>query len=514
MHRNMYTTQTRPISPFHERQTAHKLRLQRIVADSTTWERAASRRALQLFHDMAQSVPAYSDFLQKNGIDPRYVTEPDDLSYIPPIDKDNYLRAYPTHMLCWNGTFGDASWVISTTSGSSGEPYYFPRQTQQDEQYAVTAEQYLLSNFNIDQHKTLYVVGFPMGAWIGGVFTYEAIKRVADKGYDLSIITPGIHKRGIIDAIKQLQRSFSQIILGVYPPFLRDILEDGEAAGIDWKSLNVKFIFSAEAFSESFRDYVAKKAGLKNIYKDTLNHYGTVDLGTQAHETPLSVLLRRKLFAENKQRILFPEEHKQPTFCQYDPTTFYFEEVNQSLYCSAYSGIPLFRYDLKDYGGVIGYNTAADTLKTHGIDIDAELSANSLTETHWRLPFLYIYERTDFSVSYFSINIYPDPIRKALLLPEYHASLTGKFSMKATYNDAGEQRLEIYVESRSTLPGSSSKLASHIREDTHQALMRESTEYPEVFRMYGERAKPVVILKPYEDDELFKPGTKQKWALK
>jgi phenylacetate-coenzyme A ligase PaaK-like adenylate-forming protein len=48
---------------------------------------------------------------------------------------------------------------------------------------------------------------------------------------------------------------------------------------VDWKKYNLRFIFSAEGFSETFRDYVAEVAGLKNAYLDTLNHYGTVDQG-------------------------------------------------------------------------------------------------------------------------------------------------------------------------------------------------------------------------------------------
>ena len=229
---------------------SEKLRVKLLNADATSWTNSGKHRFLKLFKEMSQRVPAYKKFLLSHGIKFQEIKNFTDLKKIPAVDKDNYLRKYPKEMLCWDGMFGSGSWVISTTSGSTGQPYYFPRQASQDWQYAVIAEQYLLANFDIDHNKTLYIVGFPMGAWIGGVFTYEAIKKVAENGYDLSIITPGIHKIEIINAIEQLSGSFDQIILGAYAPFLRDILEDGEAEGIDWKAINIKFVFSAEAFSE------------------------------------------------------------------------------------------------------------------------------------------------------------------------------------------------------------------------------------------------------------------------
>lgn len=491
------------------------LALQKKLRESTPllWRERGKRFACKLFKDMASNVPAYSQFLKSHGIKSGSIKTFRDLKNVPAVDKDNYLRIYPKDSLCWEGSFGKGSWVISTTSGSTGQPYYFPRQLSQDWQYAVVAEQYLLSNFHIDKQKTLYIVAFPMGAWIGGVFTYEAIKTVAEKGYDLSIITPGIHKQEIINAVKQLGASFDQIIIGAYAPFLKDILEDGERDGIDWKSSNVKFIFSAEAFSEKFRDYVFEKVGMSDPMRGTLNHYGTVDLGTMAHETPLSIVIRRWLFFTGNQKLVFPEAHKQPTLCQYNPELFYFEENENNLLCSAYSGIPLFRYDLKDYGGIIEYDRLKKILEAAGLDIDAEMSKLGLQDTHWKLPFVYIYERNDFSVSYYAFNLYPDPVRKTLLGLQFHSILTGKFSMLVDYSSEGRQQLIVNVECAHGVDGTK-ELEQSIINALHETLLQESTEYPEVFRMYGNEAKPHLRLFKYEDPEHFRSGTKQKWVIK
>ncbi|QQS18602.1 phenylacetate--CoA ligase family protein [Candidatus Saccharibacteria bacterium] len=478
------------------------------------WQKRGAERALKQFHAMAERVPAYKDFLKSRAFLPSQVRSCDDFHRIPPIDKDNYLRKYPVDMLCWDGEFAHGQWVISTTSGSTGQPYYFPRKHLQDNQYAMTAELYMRSNFRIHERTTLYIVAFPMGAWIGGLFTYEALKIVADRGgYNLSIITPGIHKQEVINAVKQLGGSFDQIIIGAYAPFLKDILDDGERAGIDWKELQVGFVFSAEAFSEKFRDYVLHKTGARDVLTQTLNHYGTVDMGTMAHETPESIMIRRTLVAQHELELIFPEKDRQPTFAQYNPEQFYFEAVENSLFCTADSGLPLVRYDLKDYGGVVSRETAHKTLAQKGYNVTQMAAEQGIADTQWNLPYVYIYERNDFSVSYYAFQLYPDMVRRALQHDDLIHKLTGKFTMQVDYNDAGRQELSIHVELKHGIEPS-----DVLREETLQfvqeGLVKESSEYRETYKMIGPDAMPIIYLWNYEDPTYFRPGTKQKWVVK
>jgi phenylacetate-CoA ligase len=119
------------------------------------WKARGNKMALQLFREMAERVPAYKDFLAKRKFDPASVRTINDFKHIPPVDKDNYLRQYPRKMLCWDGELATKQWVISTTSGSTGEPFYFPRTGLQDDFYALTAELYLRENFRIQDKTTL-----------------------------------------------------------------------------------------------------------------------------------------------------------------------------------------------------------------------------------------------------------------------------------------------------------------------------------------------------------------------
>lgn len=475
------------------------------------WIKRGETRALRLFQEMALRVPAYKDFLKSNNIIPSSITSVKDFDKIPPINKDNYLRKYPIEMLCWDGEFDHGQWVISTTSGSTGTPFYFPRNYIQDWQYAITAELYLRNNFQIHKKSTLYIVAFPMGAWIGGLFTYQALKILAENGsYDLSVITPGIHKQEVINAIKQLGNNFDQLIIGSYAPFLKDILDDGKRAGIDWEKLNIGFVFSAEAFSEKFRDFTLNTVGNKDKINTTLNHYGTVDLGTMAHETPESILIRRKLVENDKLEVLFPEPYRQPTFAQYNPELFYFQQYENSLLCSAYSGLPLFRYDLKDYGSVIPREIVHKKLSDAGINLSKDI--HTKCNYSWNLPFVYVYERNDFSVSYYAFQLYPDTIRRAIQEDSLEDYVTGKFTAEVNYNDSGRQQLNIYIELKhGVIP--SDKLEINVLDHLQRRLIDESSEYREVYKTIGPEVMPKIILIEYEDNKYFKPGTKQKWVV-
>lgn len=479
------------------------------------WRRLGQNRALSLFKAMSERVPAYRDFLKTNDVNPSKIKSIKDFAKLPPLDKDNYLRKYPREALCWDGEFKHNSWTISTTSGSTGKPFYFPRQNSQDWQYAVTAELYLRNNFDIQNNSTLYIVAFPMGAWIGGVFTYEAIKIVADSGrYNLSVITPGIHKQEIIEAVKQLGGNFDQIIIGSYAPFLKDILDDGADAGIVWSDYKLGFVFSAEGFNETFRNYVIKKTGLKNPLKDTLNHYGTVDMGTMAHETPLSVMLRREAIKNPAVfRTLFSKEDKLPTYCQYNPALFYFEQAGDNLYCSAYSGIPLVRYDLKDSGGVATLEQTKKALKHQGYNLYEALKKAEIENKVWNLPFVYVYERNDFSVSFYAFQVYPETIRRALQEDMLEDVITGKFTMSVDYDESGQQVLEINIELKAGQEESET-LHHKVKSAIVETLLAESSEYRETHVMYGARVYPRTVFWPYEDATYFKPGTKQKWVKK
>lgn len=478
------------------------------------FRRRGEQMALTLFHEMAERVPAYADVLKKHRIRPESVRSAADIARLPLLSKDNYLRQYPRAALMWDGKLDGRQLTVSATSGSTGEPFYFPRGRDQDLDYARTAELYLLENFSIDRKSTLYIVGFPMGVWIGGVFTFRALTMLMDTGaYRLSVITPGISKQDIISAVQKIGAEFDQVIIGSYAPFLKDILDDAADLGLDWRAFSPGFVFSAEVFSETFRDYVIRKTGLPDPYLRTLNHYGTVDMGTMSHETPLSVFIRRRAVSDRKLYASVFSDSKLPTLTQYNPEQFYFEDIGGNLVCSARSGIPLIRYDLKDRGGVVGFSDMFRRLADAGLDLTREVQGTTVDGTVWHLPFVYVYERSDFSVSFFAFQIYPETVRKAVQDRQFDTLVTGKFTMQVTYDAVGNQQFHVHVEMRPHVRRSD-ELAGRIGQRIVSTLLAENSEFRKTHEMYGTRVYPEVVLWPYEEATHFKPGTKQKWVKK
>lgn len=480
------------------------------------WLERGTETVLELFQMMAERVPAYKDWLKKQKINPRKIKTISGLKKIPTIDKDNYLRKYPLADLCWNGKLTQGWHVYSLTSGSTGEPFYFPRGNSQDEQYSVTAEMYLLNNFQIDKKTTLYVDGFAMGAWIGGLFTYQAVKNVAERGnYNLSIITPGLNKQEIIKSIVNLGKNYDQVILGGYPPFVKDVIDAGLEQGIKWSDYNLRIIFSAEAFSEKFRDYIAERIGLKNIYSLTLNHYGTVDQGTIAHETPLSVLIRRIAMDNPKVfEAIFGSTMKVPTLAQFLPEMFYFEDDDGRIICSTFSGIPLVRYDLKDNGGTFTLEEIRFKLAGLDINLDEEIRKAKIADTILNLPFVFVYERADLSTTLYGLNIYPEHIREALICEsETEDKVTGKFTMMAKNDAKQNQYLEINIELKKGVE-KETKLKNKILKSVVENLKAKNSEFRELYKNLGNRVRPKIILWPCDHRKYFELKGKQRWVIK
>lgn len=480
------------------------------------WEERGEKAALELFHDAAKRVPAYKDFLKKNRVDPDMIRTIEDFRNVPTIDKDNYLRAYPLEQLSWDGKLFDEWQVYAATSGSTGEPFFFPRAQKETDRYAFLAELYLRTQFKIQERSTLYIDSFAMGAWIGGLFTYQALERIAQSGmYRLHLITPGIHKGETLKTVKKLGKQYDQIIIGGYPPFTRDLIDEGREQGIDWSEYNVKFVFSAEGFGERFRDHIAEHASLKNMFRDSVNHFGTVDQGTLAYETPLTIFMRRAALKDKKlYSMLFSEPTRLPTLAQYLPEHFYFETINEkALVCTADSGLPLVRYDLKDHGGVVSFDAGYAALKQSVPSLDRELRNAKIDDTIFRLPFVHVYERSDFSVVLYGANIYPEHVRRALESRDCGRFATGKCVLRIIENRRAEPKLEVHVELRKGIQPSL-LMARAVQKTVVKTLLEDNSEYRSNHTQFARKMKPKIKLWPYGDPKYFSGRGKQKWAVK
>lgn len=412
---------------------------------SAFWEEEQRRRTLSLFHEAARRVPAYKDFLKKNHTDPQKIKTLGDFAHVPPVSKKDYLRKYPMEKLCWDGTLND-QFVFTSTSGSTGEPFYFPRTARLDWESSIIHQIFLENSSYGAGEPTLVLVCFGMGAWIGGVLTYKAFEIAAKRGnYPVSIFTPGVNKEEIFKALATLAPRYKQVILTGYPPFIKDILDEAPERGIDIHKMNMRILFAAEAFSEAFRDYIVKSVKIKNVYQDTLNVYGTADIGTMAYETPGAILVRR--LAAGRRPLfekLFAAIQKTPTLTQYNPSFTSFEAVGGEILLTGDNAMPLVRYAIGDRGGVRSFSEVERMLRAEGLDLRREAAKANVPL--YELPFVYVYERCDFSIKLRLHDVYPEIIRDVLIAPKMRNILTGKFTMVTRYDQRQDQYLELNLE--------------------------------------------------------------------
>lgn len=472
------------------------------------------QKAFQLFHRAVADVPAYTSFLRQKRFDPKHVVSPADLILVPPTSKKNYLQKYKLEKMLWNGSL-EGQLAFCATSGSTGAPFYFPRSEQLAQQYADFLVEFLQYGARRNGKPALVVLGFGMGIWIGGVITMRAFEIAAARiNYPLSILPTGVNKPEIIKAFKQLAPNFGHTIFVGYPPFVKEVLSEAEREGIDVKKLKLRFLFAAESFNELFRDYVIDKAGIKSPELDTLNIYGTADIGAMAHETPLSILIRR--LASQRREVfegLFAQIHKTPTLAQYNPKYMHFEAVDGNILLTGDSAMPLIRYAVGDRGGVIGFDEMIKTLSSFGVDIEKEAKKAKISDTIHPHPFVYVYERVDFSVSLHGITIYPEFIKDSLNDKVLHRVLTGRFSMSIAYDTDQHQYLTINLESQPDAK-LSAKEQMNIQRKVITGLQDRSSEFRELSQQLGPARLLHLVFWPHEHPEYFKPGIKQRWTQK
>lgn len=454
--------------------------------------------ALALFHAAARDVPAYREFLSHAGCDPALVSEPAHFSRVPVATKENYHRRHPLHALCRHGELSACD-MLAVSSGSTGEPAIWPRFVADEVGTAFRFEQVLRDAFRAHERRTLAVICFALGSWVGGMYTTACLRHVAAKGYPLTLVTPGNSKLEILRVLRALAPSFDQIVLCGYPPFLKDVIDGGRADGFDWHQTPVKLVMAGEVFSEEWRSIVCERLGAREPELATASLYGTADGGVLANETPLSIALRRELAQQPElSRELFGES-RLPTLCQYDPRHRYFEAEAGELLFSGDGGIPLLRYKILDRGGLFAFDEL-----TARVALDASHAGSAR-----RLPFVYVFGRSSFALSFYGANVYPENIAVGIEQPALLGALSGKFVLQIELDADQNPTLGLAVE---LLPGqtASEALAADVASSVQRELERLNSE----FKNYApaERRRPRVRLLPHADADYFPLGVKHRYT--
>lgn len=290
------------------------------------------------------------------------------------------------------------------------------------------------------------------------------------------------------------------------------MIDSGPAAGIDWRALRTKLVLAGEVFSEDWRSLVGGRIGAEDLRYDTASLYGTADGGVLAVETPLSIAIRRFLAGRPEAARQLFGEPRLPTLAQYDPLARYFEAVDGTLLFTGDNGVPLIRYHIADTGGLTDYRAMLAFLADFGFHPVEDLAARG-----WRgvreLPFVHVFGRTNFAVSYFGANVYPENVGPALERPGIAEWTTGKFVLEAKEGLTEAPHLAIAIELKHGISETASEnkaRAAALCEAVVAELLRVNSEFgaytPPEFR------RPRITLLPYGDPYWFPPGVKHRYT--
>jgi phenylacetate-CoA ligase len=391
--------------------------------------------ALRAAEHARRRVPAYRAFLAEHGWhdDPR-LPATERLERLPVMDKANYVTTYSTEERCLDGRIPLRGTQIDESSGSSGTPFNWVRSRAELHELHRELAQFAryLCGTNV-----ITINGFSMGAWATGVNVGEALR------YNGIVKSTGPDVEKILHTLNFFGPRYHYVLTG-YPPFLKHLVDESEARGFDWGSYRIIGLVGGEGMSEGLRAYLERR--FQTIYSG----YGASDLDMGvAGEFPLTVWIRRRAAADARlQQALFGSDSRLPMLFQFNPLDYHVETnalgelivtINRLSVLS-----PRIRYNIHDAGGIVRFDSMLALLRDFGLDPVPE--CHRADQPIFRMPFLYLFGRSDSTISYMGANIYPQDIEQALFADGDDARRLGSYCLELLDLGGGEQRPCIHVE--------------------------------------------------------------------
>ncbi|CAM3094612.1 phenylacetate--CoA ligase family protein [Skermania piniformis] len=465
-------------------------RIESRPAESPGHTKPGFRNALDTFRSAARRVPAYRDFLRVNGVNPDDIRTPDDFAQVPPVTKANYLTAYPARDLLLDGEITAAgSW--SSSSGSSGKPFFWPRAGLSLRQSSILYRR-IFAAVGAGEVPTLLVNGYALGNWIGGVYTYQAATRLHAEGFGMSVVAPGARADAIRESIAELGPHYDRVVLTGYPPMVRDVLDGADARVL---RQDLRIVMAGEAIGEEWRDLVLDLIGKPGRFEHTNLTYGTADAGIMAHETATSVAVRRIAAHDPGLRNrLFGNDVGLPTFVEYDPELRFVETgADGRLVFTIDNVLPLVRYRIGDVGATHTAGEIRDIVRESGRQVPVETSTPDA-------GFVVLRRRAEVATTFYAVKLYPDGVQAALTDRAVTGRVSGRFRLRTVPDDRQRPVLTLAVELRDgSCP--TAGFADVVAAQVVAGMERASSEYRELRRMYGAGADPVISLLPYGSKE-------------
>jgi len=468
------------------------------VVPEQVWIQRGQDRALAVFRRAARGVPAYRAFLKEHGVRLRDIRTFEDFQQLPTTSKEGYLLKHDLAELMPGGKL-DGTRVFATSSGSTGQPIFWPRLKRQDDG-ALRGIQAYYSLFDINRKSTLLLMTLSLGMHIAGQYMTELSLRVARMpGNRLTVVTPGCSVvEDSLELVKHLSPRFDQTLILAYPSFAQRLVAAGTDWGVSWQELNAFLMTGGESYSEGWRSLMVERLGCLPHPMRVCGVYGTSDGGgIMGFETPFSILGRQLAHQrEDIRRCLF-DGRLEAAFVQFNPMARYFEEVNGELTLTCWQAVPLIRYALHDAGDVMPFSMVTKRLRSCDADPEVLLRARGVAPQHiWQWPFLSCFGRSDGAVSVAAANVYPHMLQHVFAA---HREVS-HYKLAVEGSGGIENRFIVYVElaERTKLTDDArTKLERMLHDEVVTTLSRSSSEYRESLVEAAEVADPSIVLVPY-----------------
>lgn len=255
----------------------------RMSADSLLAK--SRRRAIGMALDAAKHSTAYQVLLREHGMRPEQLGLDTPLSSLPVLTKGNTFGRFSLDELSRPVPIRSIADVL-TSSGRGGKSFGYRLTTREvHEESWFDIDLGLQDVFDVDRKSTLLVNCLPMGV----VFRSKAV----------TVANVSVREDMACSILRDIGPKFDQTIVCTDPLFVRQLLREGERAGVDWTQLNTSLIVGEEMLVESQRDYIAERMGLdldREPHRLIGSSYGVGELGLNLlFETRETIRIRRQL---------------------------------------------------------------------------------------------------------------------------------------------------------------------------------------------------------------------------
>ena len=386
--------------------------------------------AEKLAQKAQQFVPAYKRYLERHGFKPG---EP--FERLPTSDKKSYALAYSYEDLLVRNE--EEIFALFRSSGSSGNSFYWPQLKSTYRSSPVATRKYLEEIFSIDRKKTLAIVGFNLGGWIGGESSSWNFKKVAlDAPYPFWVLCPGNDIEEINKIICQLESSVEQIILLIVPSAIAHLHLRVSQLKQPLPVKKIRYLVGGEPFPETLRTSLQNQAGIEDNVPFMLSVYGSGDTGTLGFESLFSVALRKLCQNEalaGELGIEFPIPH----FFHFTASNTFLETVNGNLCVTLWQGIPLVRYILYDRVSLYSWRELRQAiLSSDRLNPNDKPWVKLLQSASEELPDLIaLTGRTDSCLIIGAANLMEYMLDEAVKTEELNDILTGLYRAQIVYEE-------------------------------------------------------------------------------